>query len=284
MGEVKHNNRYRQARVIHTKIVSKLLGCLALITALSSWGGSSSLEAEFGDDITRNLTVGEAITIAAPDQSFLALHTLEATSFIHGGAIIVHDYGGHPDRAGVVANLRIALTQHGWQTLSVQMPVFSAGTPAWEQFRLIPDAQARLIAAIGHLKQSGISNVVLIAHGLGGKMVLKFLTSGSANEVQAAVVVGLSVTELEGDSVIADLEKIKLPLLDLFGDRDDELVIGSAAKRKVAAKKANNTDYRQLKITGADHQFSGLPSELVSRIYTWLARVAPGKKIEGRAK
>jgi len=285
---IQKNNKQPNSGIASRSVgASLLVGVVGLLAFFQSWGGNLPLEAEYSRSINQNNLFGEVVTLQASGQSFVALYSPETSSFIHGGAIIIHDLGGHPDRSGVVANLRKSLPQHGWQTLSVQMPVYRPSVSQREQLGLIPDAQARLATAIEHLKQQGVSNVVLIGHGLGGKMVLNFLTQGAGagtGAVQAVVMIGTSVTSLQGDTTLADIAVIKRPILDLFGSQDDDSVRHSAGLRKVAAKKANNPDYRQIEVEGADHQFSGLPSSLVSRIYAWLAKVAPGRKIEGRDK
>jgi len=278
------NFKYSGWNQLSMWLASLLVVLLVALLPVQGFASNRQLEAEYHGEITRNLELGEALILDAGGQSFLALYTLEASRFVHGGAIILHDQGGHPDRSGVVFELRRQLIDHGWQTLSLQMPLFHEGTPDWEQFRLIPDAQARITAAVDYFKQQGMVNVVLLGHGLGGKMVLSYLAKDAPEEVRAAVLVGMPVTELEGDTSYQDLAVIKLPLLDIYGTQDGSSVLGTARKRQASAKKAGSDGYRQLEMEGADHQFRGLLPALISRIYTWLGETAPGKELNNVPK
>ncbi len=252
-----------------------------LILPAHAWASNFQLEAEYQSEITQNLQLGEAVTLDAGGQPFLALYSRESSPFIHGAAIILHDRGGHPDRAGVVSELRSQLIKHGWQTLSLQMPLFRADSAEWEQLKLVPDAQPRLAAALAYLKQQGVVNVVMIGHGLGGKMVLGSLAKSVPEEVQAAALIGLSISALEGDTSLEDLALIELPVLDIYGSQEGHAVLGTAHKRRAVAKKVENSSYRQLEIEGADHQFRGLLPTLVSRVHAWLAKVTPGRLLKG---
>jgi pimeloyl-ACP methyl ester carboxylesterase len=66
------------------------------------------------------------------------------------------------------------------------------------------------------------------------------------------------------------LEKITLPVLDLYGSRDLDSVLMSSDTRARAAHKSGNPDYRQLAIEGGDHFYVGVEDELVRRVYGWL--------------
>jgi pimeloyl-ACP methyl ester carboxylesterase len=85
------------------------------------------------------------------------------------------------------------------------------------------------------------------------------------------VVIGMSVIELDDKMNGAKaLEKITLPVFDLYGSRDLDGVLKSRDARARAAHKAGNPDYRQLAIEGGDHFFVGTEDELVRRVYGWL--------------
>ncbi|MCZ7599024.1 MAG: hypothetical protein M5U09_16790 [Gammaproteobacteria bacterium] len=71
----------------------------------------------------------------------------------------------------------------------------------------------------------------------------------------------------EADNVIS-LSGIDLPVLDLYGENDFESVLDSAGAR--AAAQAENGDYRQLVIPGANHFFDGHDEPLIEAVADWL--------------
>jgi len=68
------------------------------------------------------------------------------------------------------------------------------------------------------------------------------------------------------------LQRIMIPVLDIYGSRDLDDVVDSAPLRAAAARKARNPDYRQTEIAGANHFFQGLEDTLVSRVNAWISR------------
>ena len=71
----------------------------------------------------------------------------------------------------------------------------------------------------------------------------------------------------------AQMAKIKLPILDLYGSRDLDTVLNAVQPRAAAMRKAKHEQYRQVEIEGADHFFVGLEDELVRRVYGWLEQL-----------
>jgi len=70
---------------------------------------------------------------------------------------------------------------------------------------------------------------------------------------------------------IRSLEKITLPVLDLYGDEDLENVLATVKARSAAATKAGNKNYRQIKIKG-NHFFDGQEDVLVETVAEWLEK------------
>ena len=73
---------------------------------------------------------------------------------------------------------------------------------------------------------------------------------------------------------IKALEKITVPVLDLYGDEDLELVLNSSSARVESAKKAGNKNYTQVKLSGSNHFFDDKEDELVEAVAEWLDKLA----------
>lgn len=238
-------------------------------------------EARIAAQIEDAILDGEAIRLKAGEAEFLAIHTESDSDKRQGAVILLHGRGANPDWQDVIQPLRIRLTEHGWDTLSIQLPVAAAGAPSEDWQALIPEAAPRITAAADYLRKQNQLNLVLVAHSLGSRMGAEYLASGqAAKEFQAFVAVGMSADTSQPESkTLGALRKIQLPTLDIYGERDLASVKSSAKARRMAARAANNSAYQQLEIPGADHFFNGLDDLLVSRVRAWLAKTAQGKEI-----
>ena len=72
-------------------------------------------------------------------------------------------------------------------------------------------------------------------------------------------------------NLYAYLEKLTLPVLDVYGSEDLITIINTADQRRLAARRNGNYNgYQQVMIWNADHYFSGHDQELFVRINRWL--------------
>ncbi|MEJ2528758.1 MAG: DUF3530 family protein [Gammaproteobacteria bacterium] len=139
--------------------------------------------------------------------------------------------------------LRTGLTEHGWETLSLQMPLAPLGVASTAYASLIPEAAPRISAAIEFLKQRKIKKIVIIGHSLGARMGLEALAAGVPKEVIAFVAIGTPTRVDDPETgTLGALKKIKLPLLDIYGSRDLPSVMTGAKARELAARQAGNMD------------------------------------------
>jgi pimeloyl-ACP methyl ester carboxylesterase len=247
------------------------------------WVAASDLlrEQRYALEIRDGLVVGKAISLKAGEQEFLAIHGESDTSKIKGGVILLHGMGANPAWSVVVQPLRMGLTEHGWETLSLQMPVAPRGAEPWAYTPLIPEAAPRIAAAIKYLQQRKLQKIVLVGHSMGARMGLETLAAGVPNGVIAFVAVGIPTSQDDPDAgTLGALKKLKLPMLDIYGSRDLPSVLTTVKARKIAARQAGNAGYRQVEILGADHYFRGMDEALMARVNAWMGREAAQSKLE----
>ncbi len=243
----------------------------SLLLATSGMASDLLREQQIAQEISENLVVGKPITLKAGEQDFLAIHGESASKQIKGAAILLHGRGANPAWSVVVHPLRMGLADHGWETLSLQMPLAPLGAANWAYEALIPDAAPRILAAIEFLKQRKIEKIVIIGHSLGSRMGLEAIAAGVPEEVVAFVAVGTPTDKEDSDTgVFGALKKIKLPVLDIYGSRDLPSVLAGSKARKMAALQAENSGYRQAEVIGADHFFRGMEESLLARIRSWI--------------
>jgi pimeloyl-ACP methyl ester carboxylesterase len=230
-------------------------------------------EQRWADQIVDGLIDGEPEHLQAGDIDFLAIYT-EADAPGTRAALILHGIGAHPDWPQVVYPLRTALPAHGWSTLSLQMPILPNDAEAGDYAHLFGEVGPRIEAGVAFLEERGAEQVVIVAHSLGASMAAYYL-SGEPRDVDALVGVGMSggAKDPRMDNLVS-LSRIRIPVLDLYGQNDNENVLSASAGRAKAA--AGNPGFSQVQVPGADHFFDGRDDALVKIVVDWLNETVPG--------
>lgn len=256
--------------------------------------------------LQKGLKLGEGIWLEAEGSKFFAIYTADQSNRPQGGVILLPDTNTHPDWPSVIHPLRQILPERGWATLAIELPVADALPTLIRSEKQI---QSRILAAIEYFKSKGINNVVLIGYGGGALAATHFLATTAEHPIRGFVAVSLGqYDDLAPEwQAISLLEKINLPMLDIFAERDLLAVTGSASRRALAAKQSSArasrdkqldpfkhagmattpsaqikgyVAYRQVRMAGADHSFSSSNTALVKRILGWLNRHAAGVEIK----
>ena len=243
--------------------------CMAQLLSDQCMAYDKKREADFADSINKTLTIGKAVWLETEGEKFLGLYTASEKPNFKGVVIIVHDRDGHPNQQQLIYGLRVFLPEHNWATLALQMPLREADAANKDYFALFPAAAARIQAGIRYAKSEGAENIMVVGYGLGGLMGV-YTLSEQAADIKALVAISLPVpiTEHKAAQTLAFIEKIKMPMLDIYGALDLPDVIESARERRLAAKE--NTAYRQIKIADEGHAYLHDEGLLVKRIYSWL--------------
>ncbi len=253
---------------------NKLLYLLSfLCTLLSPPGNTSDLEKErrWSEQIVDSLLVGDPVQLDAKGVSFLGIFAEANTGPGDRAVILLHGIGVHPDWPEIINPLRSNLPEHGWATLSIQMPILANEAALADYAPLFDEVGPRVAAAVAYLREKDNRTIVLVGHSLGASMGAAYLAGSAQHGINGLIVIGMPVIEMDDRMNGARaLEKIRLPVLDLYGSRDLDTVLRSAQTRSAAARKAENTAYRQTEVEGADHFFLGMDDELTRRIYGWL--------------
>ncbi len=241
-------------------------------------------ERRWREQIVDSLVDGEAVDLHAGDLTFLGVYT-EATGAGGGpgerAAIVIHGIGVHPDWPQVVHPLRVGLPEMGISTLAIQMPVLANEASASDYLPLMDAVSPRLDAAIAFLKDAGARHIAIVAHSLGATMAADYLAT-HPGAVDAYVAIGLSGAS-NGESKAGagrldntrTLGRIRIPMLDLYGQLDLEGVVDSAPARARSAVEGGNLGYNQAQVPAADHFFEGQDQALVETVGQWLDQTLP---------
>ncbi|HYQ73268.1 MAG TPA: DUF3530 family protein [Gammaproteobacteria bacterium] len=234
---------------------------------------ASDLEREqrWANQVVDAILTGEVEMLEADGQAFLSIYTESESESPKGGVILIHGIGVHPDWTDVINPLREQLPEHGWSTLSLQMPVLAADAEIADYYPIFDEVPSRIDAGIRFLQEQGIDNIVIVAHSLGAQMASYWLANTDDPQVMGLVAIGLSGTRQAGNGDIpAWIAGITTPILDLYGENDLPTIKETVADRAAAAERGGNTAYTQVEIAGAGHMFQGQNEALVAAVVNWL--------------
>jgi pimeloyl-ACP methyl ester carboxylesterase len=252
--------------------IFKLLTGLLLILSFNSHASDLAKEQRWASQVVDAILDGEAVWLNDGKSDFLGIYT-EAEEDKGRAVIIMHGTGIHPDWQQVIQPLRVRLTEHNWNTLSIQMPILANEAEYSDYAPLYDEVAPRINAAIKYLQEHGSNDIVLIGHSQGSAMAAYYLSTlqhDAKHKVKGFVAIGMGTfADDPRMDVISSLEKIRVPVLDLYGTEDLENVLVSVGARAAAAKTAGNDHYTQNKITG-NHFFDGHEQEMVEAVASWM--------------
>ena len=215
-------------------------------------------EKKWADEVIPGVVVGDPVYLEqANGHKFLTLYTTAKDP--KAALIIVHGLGIHPDW-GLIGVLRSQLADRGYTTLSVQMPVLANDAKASAYPATFPEASQRLQLAVDFLKAKGYQKLGIVSHSMGSRMSEAYLSAKPDPAIKAWVAIGMPGT--------ADYRKLKMPVLDLYGQNDLPEVIKGAAARKAGLQGKPGSE--QIQATRADHFFTDQDQQLVDTVAHYL--------------
>ncbi|MDH5785642.1 MAG: alpha/beta hydrolase family protein [Chromatiales bacterium] len=228
-------------------------------------------EQRIASQIIDSIMDGDPIELSADGHDFLAIHMQSDAAQVKGAALILHGRGLHPDWESVVQPLRTALPEHGWHTLSIQLPVLHKQATYFDYVPYFPEASHRIEAALHYLKEQGITTVVLIAHSCGAHMAMHRIRNAGDTGLAAYVGIGMGATDL-GQKMQHPfpLEGMSIPVLDIFAEKDFPAVLRMAPERLSKITAAGHPQSTQRVIAGAEHYYNDDSEPLVQAIIEWL--------------
>lgn len=245
---------------------------ITLLAMMNAHATDVAKEGRWAEQVVDSLLDGDELWLDDGDgHEFLGILT-EADTESTRAVLLLHGIGVHPNWPDVIYPLRTGLLERDLTTLSIQLPILANEAEGIEYLPLFDEVPGRINAALRALHGDGFSDVTVVAHSLGAAMAVYYLTRESAMLVDSLVIIGMS-PGLEGMENIDRMQRLSLPVFDLYGSEDLEAVLATAEQRAAAG---TGMEYRQLQVPGANHFFQGKESELVQQVFDWI-EAHPGK-------
>ena len=254
-----------------------------IVTFMLSWAAIASAqdyarEKRWADEVLPAVLVGEPVWLELKGgHKFLSL--LAQGEPKRAAIVLVHGVGVHPDH-GVIGALRMQLNDLGYTTLSIQMPVARGeGADVNDYYPgVFGQAGERIATAERYLRRKGHQRVVLVSHSMGAWMANVYLADTPAPPFAAWVSIGVtgrywnaSLISIPFLGIEWFAGKIRLPVLDVYGENDLPPVRDAARQRARALAHIANSE--QVMIRAADHHYAGKEAELVKEIDRFVTRV-----------
>ena len=237
-------------------------------------------EQQIAEKLALNADADEIISLKASGERFIGLYKSARTNKVnetHGVVILVHGMGAHPDWPDVISPLRRRLTEFGWSTLSIQMPILSPEESVAEYGKTLSLASSRLQAAVDYLHAWEIEPIILLGYSFGAAQAANYLASNKPENIKAFVSVSMLAQKFikPGLEVFKFIGGIGIPILDIYGEEDLDDVRRGIDDRRLAAGKNGNTGFKQIELQKSGHHYLGFEDALVEQIQHWLQQTLP---------
>ena len=249
------------------------LGLFFLLACGAALASDQQREQDYAALLQASTQESQSLWLQARDDRFIALWIEAEKPSAKQAAILLHDAGEHPDQRPLIHELRNLLPQHGWSSLSLQMPLREPDANLVDYYALFDEASQRITEGVRFLQDKKIERVALIGHGVGA-MIAIYALNRQPTIANAVVTIGLPLikqplTPVQMDDLIKGLS---IPFLDLYAEFDLTEVTDSARDRRLLSQE--NPMYRQVRLEGENHAYRADPGLVGKRIYSWLSTPA----------
>ena len=196
---------------------------------------------------------------------------LEVYDEEHNTAVLfLHGRGLSPNEQNLAYPVRVTLSNL-YNTYSLQLPVLKKQSTYSEYTKIFYDSDERILSALEHIYKKN-NKVIIIAHSCGVHMLMSFIQNKNlTNNISSLVLIGSGAVD-KGEKLIYKYPygKIKVPILDLFGENDFNLVLKNANKRKQLIEETSAKS-QQIKIKSSDHYHTDNSERVITLVKKWLS-------------
>jgi hypothetical protein len=250
----------------------------------------------------------EVVSLPGTNQDYYGLFLEESTGSPQGGVLILHDNQQHGHWPDIIAPLREYLPQHGWATLTIELPDEPArqriarskptdqpslsiseeeNVPTAipeEAITLVPvqykqESQQRISAAMEYLRSKGQLNLVIIGYGIGAAWAIDYLAQQNKKGL-ALVTIDAMPNQDNDTQMLQQLAELQNPFLDLMQPKKSYVLKKGKARRAIMQRNQNKK-YQQI-ITSNVASYRNNENSTNRRIRGWLKTNAGGMLVKIR--
>ena len=186
-----------------------------------------------------------------------------AILFLHGRGLSPNDFNlAHPVRTQL---------SNDFNTYSIQLPVLEKGSTYNDYVDILYDSDQRIISAVDYISSKN-DRLVIIAHSCGVHMLMSFIENYFLpSQVIAIVMIGSGAVD-KGQKLVTEYpyDKINMPILDIYGEYDFDLVRKEASKREKLIKIVSDKS-TQYEIKSSSHYHEDNADKVIQIVKKWLS-------------
>ena len=136
---------------------------------------------------------------------------------------------------------------------------------------ILYDSDQRIISAVDYISLKN-DRLVIIAHSCGVHMLMSFIENYFLpSQVIAIVMIGSGAVD-KGQKLVTEYpyHKINIPILDIYGEYDFDLVRKEASKREKLIKTASDKS-TQYEIKSTNHYHEDNADKVIQIVKKWLS-------------
>ena len=163
-----------------------------LFTSLVAKSFDADREQRIASQTLQTLFLGEPIWLKQDKsaQSFLGLVTSSDEN--NYSILMIHGTGQGPDTPYVIGPMRELLSEDGFGTLSIQMPVLSDDENYDNYIKVFTESRRRVGQGAKFLRETNPnSKIVILGHSMGSTMLMDWLSNNDSADVSGFVTIGL---------------------------------------------------------------------------------------------
>ena len=184
--------------------------------------------------------------------------------------LYLHGRGLNPNEQTLAYPVRVSMSD-SYNTYSLQLPVLKKQSTYLEYTKIFYDSDERIFSAMEYIRNKN-EKIIIIAHSCGVHMLMSFIKKMDLSEdITSLILIGSGAVD-KGENLIYKYpyDKIKVPMLDLYGENDFNLVLKKSAERNKYIKETN-TKSQQIKIKSSDHYHADNSQEVITLVKKWLS-------------
>ncbi|MBT5228853.1 MAG: DUF3530 family protein [Methylococcales bacterium] len=247
----------------------------------TSFAANNLKELRIANQLKDHIVIGSVEWLALENNKFMALFA-ETETDSQKAVILVHGMGAHPNWPNVIEPLRTKLPIYGWSTLSIQSPVLSSKATFNDYLETLEETRARIDKSIEFLEELKVKDIILIGHSFGAYAIMDYVANTEAEPAlinEKPRIHGLIAISLTGQkkpsgfNPLDTIEKVTLPVLEIYGGSDFADVKDTLRAKRLAAIRAGNKNYRQSKVSDANHYYSNSGGTLIKKARGWMKKI-----------
>lgn len=252
------------------------ISALSLFTTISFSPSSAEVlpdyarEDRIAEQIVPEVFDGEVVWLNANDREFYSIYT-QAEEDSKGVVLVLHGRDVSPEDTNVAGPLRVALSENGWSSFAIQLPVLEKGHTYNDYLPILKYAHQRIESSIAYLREQGYEKVFIASHSCGAHMTNDWLNSNRDTLIEGYVAMGLGATDINQPlQTPIPIARIKVPVLDVYGENEFPAPLKMLESRQRMLEMNGHAHSRQVMINGANHYFTGYSEPLAEAIIDWL--------------